>query len=68
MEVQRGNVDYNAETETAAMNIDPKPSKEVGVAAGHIQNEGNNFSMNCNPLFDVDIVLAGPGNQACPNK
>jgi hypothetical protein len=55
MEVQRGNVDYNAETETAAMNIDPKPSKEVGVAAGHIQNEGNNFSMNCNPLFDVAL-------------
>jgi hypothetical protein len=24
--------------------------------------------MHTNPLFDVDIVMAGTGNQACQNK
>ncbi|KAK2423743.1 hypothetical protein QL285_034176 [Trifolium repens] len=29
---------------------------------------GNDIAMHTNPLFDVDIVMAGTGNQACQNK
>jgi hypothetical protein len=29
---------------------------------------GNDIAMHTNPLFDVDIVMAATGNQACQNK
>ncbi|CAJ2646574.1 unnamed protein product [Trifolium pratense] len=55
-----------------AMKIDPKITSEASVDAGTSKTAektaGNGITMNCNPLFDVNIVRAGPGNQACPEK
>jgi hypothetical protein len=58
----------HVETTIEAMKIDPMKYTEASVDAGTSKTAESDMIMNCNPLFDVNIVMAGPGNQACPEK